>query len=145
MSFARQRLALGVASRLRALPRSNSTHLSLTAYRLLSTTSRRSHAEPINVKHEEPYHGHRLEPVALRSPSGTATLNAENEPGEDVNPYKGGQSAIDEAVHMFFFTEILRGANVMVADAFDRADGVCSHVDCAGEFLPRALHDHVPV
>lgn len=27
----------------------------------------------------------------------------------DVNPYKGGPSAIDKAVHLFFFTEILRG------------------------------------
>lgn len=27
----------------------------------------------------------------------------------NVNPYKGGPSAIDKAVHLFFFTEILRG------------------------------------
>ena len=25
------------------------------------------------------------------------------------DPYKGGQSAIDKAVHIFFFTEIIRG------------------------------------
>ena len=25
------------------------------------------------------------------------------------DPYKGGQSAIDKAVHLFFFTEIIRG------------------------------------
>jgi len=141
MSFARQRLALGVASRLRALPRSNSTHLSLTAYRLLSTTSRRSHAEPINVKHEEPYHGHRLEPVALRSPSGTATLNAENEPGEDVNPYKGGQSAIDKAVHMFFFTEILR-AMWIVLENFFREPYTIMYPYEKGPLSPRFRGEH---
>ena len=108
MSFARQRLALGVASHLRSLP--CSTPSPLIAYRLLSTTSRRSHAEPINVKHEEPSHGHRLDPPGFKSPHGTATLSSEDQPGKDLDPYKGGQSAIDKAVHLFFFTEILRGA-----------------------------------
>jgi len=27
------------------------------------------------------------------------------------DPYKGGPSAIDKAVHIFFFTEIMRGAS----------------------------------
>ena len=30
-----------------------------------------------------------------------------------VNPYKGGPTAIDKAVHMFFFTEIIRGEIVI--------------------------------
>jgi len=118
MSLARQRLALGLASRLRALPRSHSAHSSLIAYRSLSTTLRRSHAEPIHVKHGEPAHGHRLDPVGLKSPHGTATLTAEDEPGKDVNPYKGGPSAIDKAVHLFFFTEILRGMWIVLEKFF---------------------------
>jgi NADH dehydrogenase (ubiquinone) Fe-S protein 8 len=117
MSFARQRLAFLVASRLRALPRSNPAQSTLIAYRLLSTTSRRSHAEPIHIKHEEQYH------PGFKSPTGTATLTAEDEPGKDVNPYKGGPSAIDKAVHLFFFTEIIRGANLVLASISDSTDG----------------------
>jgi NADH dehydrogenase (ubiquinone) Fe-S protein 8 len=41
-------------------------------------------------------------------------LSAQDEAGKSVNPYKGGPSAIDKAVHLFFFTEILRGMNVML-------------------------------
>lgn len=35
--------------------------------------------------------------------------------GDDdyVNPYKGGPSAIDKAVHLFFFTEIIRGGSCL--------------------------------
>jgi hypothetical protein len=144
MSFARQRLALGVSSHLRALPRLNSAHSSLVAHRLLSTTPRRSHAEPINVKHVEPHLGHRLDPPGLRSPHGTA-LTAEDEPGKYVNPYAGGQSAIDKAVHLFFFTEILRGANIVMAYVSSKPIVIYRHVDCAGEFLPTAIHNHVSI
>jgi len=100
MSIARQRLAVGAASHLWALPRS--AQPSLIAYRLLSTTSCRFHPQPIHIKHEQSSHGHR-----------TGTLSAEDEPGKYVDPYKGGQSAIDKAVHLFFFTEILRGASLV--------------------------------
>jgi hypothetical protein len=122
MSFARQRLALGVANRLRVLPCSNTAPLSLVSYRYISTTLPRLHAEPINVKHEERFHGHRLDPPAFKSPHGTGTLTAENEAGKDVNPYKGGPSAIDKAVHLFFFTEIIRGAYVVNLKTLDRTD-----------------------
>lgn len=30
--------------------------------------------------------------------------------GNEINPYKNGPSALDKAVHLFFFTEIIRGA-----------------------------------
>jgi len=118
MTFARQWLALGIATHLRALPRLNSSPSSLIAYRLLSTTSPRSLAEPINVKHEEPYHGHRLDPADLKSPHETATLSGEDEPGSTVNPYHGGPSAIDKAVHLFFFTEIMRGMWIVLENFF---------------------------
>ena len=115
MSFARQWLALGVSSRLRALPRSNLSQSSLITYRLLTTTSARLHAEPTHVKHEEPHH---IDPAGLKSPTGTGTLIVENEPGQDVNPYKGKQGALDKAVHMFFLTEIMRGANLVLSKYF---------------------------
>jgi len=35
-----------------------------------------------------------------------------------VNPYKDGPSAIDKAVHMFFFTEILRGMWIVLENFF---------------------------
>ncbi|KAI5117315.1 hypothetical protein M0805_000441 [Coniferiporia weirii] len=36
----------------------------------------------------------------------------------DVNPYKNGKSAIDKAVHLFFFTEILRGMWIVMEQVF---------------------------
>lgn len=35
-----------------------------------------------------------------------------------VNPYKDGQSAIDKAMHLFFFTEIFRGMWIVVENFF---------------------------
>lgn len=112
MSLARTRFALRAAPRIHALPRSTAVQSSLIAYRLLSSTARRSHAEPVNIKHQDQFPGHRLDPPGLRSPEGTANYTAQDEPGKQVDPYKGGQSAIDKAVHLFFFTEIIRGAKV---------------------------------
>ena len=46
----------------------------------------------------------------IRSPPpATATYTAANELDKDYDPYKDGPSAIDKAVHLFFFTEIIRG------------------------------------
>ncbi|THH05616.1 hypothetical protein EW145_g4667 [Phellinidium pouzarii] len=45
-------------------------------------------------------------------PSAPASSNT------DVNPYKDGQSAIDKAVHLFFFTEILRGMWIVMEQIF---------------------------
>ncbi|KAL5507830.1 NDUFS8 [Sanghuangporus vaninii] len=36
----------------------------------------------------------------------------------DVNPYKGQASALDKAVHLFFFTEILRGMWIVMEQIF---------------------------
>lgn len=109
MSLARTRLAIKAAPRLQAPTRLASAHSSLIAYRLLSTTARRSHAEPVNIKHQDTFPGHRVDPPGFKSPQGTATYTAANEPGKELNPWKGGPSAIDKAVHLFFFTEIIRG------------------------------------
>jgi NADH dehydrogenase (ubiquinone) Fe-S protein 8 len=120
MSFARQRLALGITSRLRALPRLNPVLLPHTFYRHLSATSHCLHAEPINVKHEL-LKGHHLDTSGLRSPQETAALTGGG-PGQYVNPYQHGPSAIDKAVHLFFFTEILRGGNIIIPNVSDVSD-----------------------
>src|SRR6267154_5605853 len=102
MSFARPRLALGLSPRILATPRSSALPSSLIAYRNIHST-RCSHAEPL----ENPG---RLEgPISIRSPLGAGSLTAKDEPGKDIDPYKDGPSAIDKAVHLFFFTEIIRG------------------------------------
>ena len=95
MSFARALVAAGPSARLAAGRVSASRSLAL-AYRWHSTA---------------PRHQESLGQSQVRSPSSvTAHYTAVNEPGKDYDPYKDGPSAIDKAVHLFFFTEIIRGA-----------------------------------
>jgi len=61
-----------------------------------------------------------------------------------VNPYKNGPSAIDKAVHLFFLTEILRGAPIIWCWAFSLLN-VRRNVDCYGELLSSSLYSHVSV
>jgi NADH dehydrogenase (ubiquinone) Fe-S protein 8 len=79
----------------------------------------------------------------IRSPSlRVGTQGAEAEPDKYINPYKGGPSAVDKAVHLFFFTEIIRGEPCKAA-TLDCSDATCRDVDCIGELLPRALHHQI--
>jgi NADH dehydrogenase (ubiquinone) Fe-S protein 8 len=94
MSFARARVLLGLSSRRFLTLHSRSLNSSAATRRLLSTTSTISYASPTNHVHS----------------SGHQTVAATDESGKDFNPYKDGPGAIDKAVHIFFFTEILRGA-----------------------------------
>jgi hypothetical protein len=87
MPFARPRVPLGLSPRLLSLARSHHVRSVFVARRLLST-SQSSRAE------------HQTGPLSDVQRGAT----------RDVNPYKDGPSAIDKAVHLFFFTEILRGA-----------------------------------
>ncbi|KIK29238.1 hypothetical protein PISMIDRAFT_89600 [Pisolithus microcarpus 441] len=102
MPLARQ-LAVGLSSRLLGVQRPTTIRSSRIPFRSISS-SRCSHAEHL----ERP---DRLEgPRSIKSPPlGTGTLTAKDEPGKDIDPYKNGPSAIDKAVHLFFFTEIIRG------------------------------------
>jgi hypothetical protein len=88
------------AARLAARTTPTST---LIARRLLSSSSaaRAAHVDPSRPQHKD----YLPEPSAPKSPSMSAAY-----PGEDTNPYHGGPSAIEKAVHLFFFTEIVRGA-----------------------------------
>ena len=78
----------------------------LITYRSISST-RCSHAEPLNRHGIDSLEG----PVKIRSPAAaTGTLTAQDEPDKHTDSYKkDGPSAIDKAVHLFFFTEILQG------------------------------------
>ncbi|KAF8238954.1 NADH-quinone oxidoreductase [Tricholoma matsutake] len=97
MSFARPRLLLGLQPRLRVSSRVSSVHTALIAQRLLSTSTR-SHAE-----HAKGSHHHNTVSMAK---------------GGDINPYKYEATSIDKAVHLFFFTEILRGMWIVLENFF---------------------------
>jgi len=88
MSFTRPRVLLGLQLRVQTSSGPSSVRAALLAQRLLSSSTR-SQAE-----HAQGPHHHNHIP--------TAGVN-------DVNPYKDGPTSIDKAVHLFFFTEILRG------------------------------------
>lgn len=82
----------------RPIPMQGAAAARLTFTRSLSSSSRRLYAQPTS--------------------NPTEKLNYQPKPSlvQDVNPYKG-QSALDKAVHLFFFTEIIRGAS---------GTGICS-------------------
>lgn len=107
MSFARALVAAGPSARLAAGRVAAPRSLAL-AYRWHSTAPRQQQVDPLvsnkSRDHLEP-------PPPIRSPgTETARFTAANELGKEYDPYKDGPSALDKAVHLFFFTEIIRGA-----------------------------------
>jgi NADH dehydrogenase (ubiquinone) Fe-S protein 8 len=69
-----------------------SSRQALSVYRSFASSSSRLRATPVQdqkIVEQQPY-----KHSAVSDPE---------------DPYKGGQSAIDKAVHLFFFTEIIRG------------------------------------
>ena len=87
----------------------SSASTSLVARRLISTSTR-LHAEHSNYSQRpraQPSLASRLDEQAGHTqPTTTVGYDAN---GNEVNPYKNGPSALDKAVHLFFFTEIIRG------------------------------------
>jgi NADH dehydrogenase (ubiquinone) Fe-S protein 8 len=59
----------------------------------------------------------------------------------DVNPYKGGPSAIDKAMQLFFFTEILRGMWI-VLEQFFRPPYTIMYPFERGPLSPRFRGEH---
>ena len=136
MSLARARLGVGLSHCLLTPQRPSALRSALVTYRTISS-SRCSHAEHLG-------HGSLEGPVKIKSPGATSTLTAQDEPDKHTDSYKDGPSAIDKAVHLFFFTEILRGRSwckgaCTLSRTFHR------NVDRHGELLQAPLHHHVPV
>lgn len=69
---------------------------------------------------------------------------AKSDVSMNIDPYSGGPSALDKAVHMFFFTEIVRGALRVVCGCRDlpvrQACGSCSSSSSALPTLSCALY-----
>jgi hypothetical protein len=94
--------------------------LTLAAFRTISTTPRRALATPVDKPSESP-NGPLSElsdaPDHLSKHSfgqkgpapGVGMASAGDEPGKVHPSYGNGQSALDKAAHLFFFTEIIRG------------------------------------
>ncbi|KAM5535479.1 hypothetical protein V8D89_010816 [Ganoderma adspersum] len=135
MSFARALVAAGPSTRL-AVGRVTASRSLALAYRWHSTTPRRQQAEPLKPKDH-------LEPgLPIRSPgSKTASFTATDEPGKDYDPYKGGPSAIEKAVHLFFFTEIIRGM-WLVLEQFFRPPYTIMYPFEKGPLSPRFRGEH---
>ncbi|TFK68192.1 NADH-ubiquinone oxidoreductase 23 kDa subunit [Pluteus cervinus] len=111
MSFARPRVFAGLQHRLVLAPRSSVTRSQLLAYRLLSTSSNR-HAQHVQKPEL-------TSDLTNRTPHRHGVSTPQYDPqGNEIDPYKGGPSAIDKAVHIFFFTEIIRGMWIVLENFF---------------------------
>ncbi|KAI9000802.1 NADH dehydrogenase Fe-S protein 8 [Trametes punicea] len=131
MSFVRALVAAGPFSRL-AAGRVTTSRLALVQ-RWNSTAPR----DPLLTKK----HKDHLEPeVPFRSPP-ARIYTAADEPGKDYDPYKDGPSAIDKAVHLFFFTEIIRGMWI-VLEQFFRPPYTIMYPFEKGPLSPRFRGEH---
>jgi len=72
-----------------------SSRQTLLVHRTFASSSARPQAAPVEDQKI-------VKPAEQQPHKYTAVSDPED-------PYKGGQSAIDKAVHIFFFTEIIRG------------------------------------
>ncbi|KAI0722766.1 NADH-quinone oxidoreductase [Earliella scabrosa] len=137
MSFARALVAAGPSARLAAGRVAAPRSLAL-AYRWHSTAPRHQQLDP-TVSNKPRDH---LQPPPIRSPSSkTARFTAADEPGKEYDPYKDGPSAIDKAVHLFFFTEIIRGM-WLVLEQFFRPPYTIMYPYEKGPLSPRFRGEH---
>ena len=149
------RLTASASARVRA-PAASSASVVLARRWLASSPARSAQVDPFagDPKHT---HDHLHAPAGVRSPSlKTATFTAADEPGRDVDPYKGGPGALEKAVHLFFFTEILRGQaafSILFSHLFPSTGKtkmlmfglICRNVGRDGAVLQTAVYDHVPL
>ncbi|KIP12763.1 hypothetical protein PHLGIDRAFT_17514 [Phlebiopsis gigantea 11061_1 CR5-6] len=128
MTILRQFVVGVVASRPLATRLATTRPSVLVARRLLSTHSsqRAQPVQPDNVLHT-PH---------SRSPSVNSAL-----PGQYTSPYAGGPSALEKAVHLFFFTEILRGMWI-VLEQFFRPPYTIMYPFEKGPLSPRFRGEH---
>ncbi|TFK43760.1 Ndufs8, NADH:ubiquinone oxidoreductase 23 kd subunit [Crucibulum laeve] len=112
MSFARPRVFVGIQPHFAALSRSSALRTPVVARRLLSGSSC-SHAEHSPNSHDPLVSG-----LSARSHHRADPPIEYDSKGNEVNPYSAGPSALDKAVHLFFFTEIIRGMWIVMENFF---------------------------
>lgn len=104
-----------------------SSRQTLLVYRTFASSSARLQATPVEeqkiVKPTE-QHPYKYTPIS-----------------DPEDPYKGGQSAIDKAVHLFFFTEIIRGMWI-VLEQFFRPPYTIMYPFEKGPLSPRFRGEH---
>lgn len=118
---------MGISPRLALTASSSSTPSTLIAYRLLSTSRRLQQAEPLDTLDgaaKSPDH----KAGQIKSPP-LKTYSALDQAELARDPYKNGPSALEKAAHIFFLTEIARGAlfpNSTLSDK-SQSDIMCCH------------------
>ncbi|KAG5648846.1 hypothetical protein DXG03_000195 [Asterophora parasitica] len=118
MSFARPRVFLGLQPRLLVIPRHNSVRSAILAHRLLSTSTRAlaQHAQgPATTDSHDGLHSALSGDRPHRHSSPAPKYDSH---GNELNPYQDGPTSLDKAVHLFFFTEILRGMWIVLENFF---------------------------
>jgi len=104
--FSRPRLVLGLQPRIFIKTPVTSARTALLARRLISNSTC-SHAEH---DHRKPKLEHLSSGIEERLAHSAHLLEPEHDSqGNELNAYRHGPSALDKAVHLFFFTEIIRG------------------------------------
>ncbi|KAF8969418.1 Ndufs8, NADH:ubiquinone oxidoreductase 23 kd subunit [Flammula alnicola] len=112
--LSRTRLVLGLQPRLVLTARANPALSALVARRLISNSSC-SHAQHDNKQTLE----HLTSGIGERHSHNAHVLPREvDAQGNELNPYRHGPSALDKAVHLFFFTEIIRGMWIVLENFF---------------------------
>ncbi|CAL1701273.1 unnamed protein product [Somion occarium] len=136
MTILRTLMGSGPSSRLVTTRFANAGPSTLIARRLLSTTSARSMPTREPPKGSEVYEtpDYLRPPPTPRSPP----LSAKYEGA--VDPYHGGPSAIEKAVHIFFFTEIIR--MWIVLEQFFRPPYTIMYPFEKGPLSPRFRGEH---
>jgi NADH dehydrogenase (ubiquinone) Fe-S protein 8 len=102
MAFVRHP-SLGLSTRLLLSRATGTPSITLLSLRHFSASRRTLQAQPAHKSSDD-------STTHIKSPRlETGVYSAGGEPGKYVNPYEGGQSALEKAAHLFFFTEIVRG------------------------------------
>jgi hypothetical protein len=130
---------VGLSTRLLLSRATGTPSITLLSLRHFSTSRRTLQAQPAHKSSDD-------STTHIKSPQlGTGVYAARDEPGKYVNPYEGGPSALEKAAHLFFFTEIVRGAFTLSHMLFPPyLNGHCSrHVASLGTILPSPIHNHV--
>ncbi|KAI0796935.1 NADH-quinone oxidoreductase [Abortiporus biennis] len=141
MSFLRAYMAAGPSARVIAARFANSPSSSIIARRLLSNaTPRLAAADPHKHVHSHGHPDYIQDVIDPRSPPLNIPLPTDKNP--DVHdPYHGGPSALEKAVHIFFFTEIIRGMWI-VLEQFFRPPYTIMYPFEKGPLSPRFRGEH---